>query len=93
MGLVSFWSRNEYFVLFQFHFIFELADSLQDKQSSRIHNYPLNFLDLPYLFNQFYTQFYTKDLVNFLDHLNHLDPKDLMDLNLLYFYLLNLVFL
>ena len=89
---------NTYFVLFQLHFIFELADSLQDKQSSRIHNYPLNFLDLANLFNQFYT----KDLMNFLDHLeyldhlgylNHLDPKDLMDLNLLYFYLPNLVFL
>ena len=87
-----------YFVHFEFIFIFELAESLQDKQSSIIHNNPFIFLDL----TDFFNQFYTKDLVNFLhhleylghlDYLNHLDPKDLMDINLVNFYLLNLVFI
>ena len=80
-----------------FNFILFLS-LLKFYKTSKAHNYSLIFLDLANLFNQFYT----KDLMNFLvhleyldhlDHLNHLDTKDIMDLNLLYFHLLNLVFL
>ena len=79
--LKSYWIFCAFSILFHFWAYWQ--------QSSKIHNYPFIFLDL----TDFFNQFYTKDLLNFLDPLNHLDPKDLMALNLLYFYLLNLVFI